>query len=45
VEALWQHVHQEVVDELAGIECHHLEALGCIDAAIFPLEGDAVVVE
>jgi hypothetical protein len=37
-------VDQEAADELVGVECHRLPAVGAVDAVVLPTEGDAVVV-
>src|ERR1700680_2473896 len=45
VEACGQHVHEEAVDELVRGERHHLVTLAALAPVVFPLEGDALVVE
>ena len=45
VEAARQNVDQEPANELVGGERHQLEPLAAFDPVVFPLEGDAFVVE
>src|SRR5271166_3832568 len=45
VEAAGQHVQEEAADELAGVERHGPEPVVAFDPVVFPLEGDASLVE
>ena len=45
VQAFWQHVDEEAADELVCAERHLLVSIAAVDAIIFPLEGDAALVE
>ena len=45
VEALGQDVDEESTDELVCGECHALVSISALDSVVFPLEGDAVLVE
>jgi len=44
VETLGEDMQKEAANELVGVECHCLPAIGGIEAIVLPAEGDATVV-
>ena len=44
MQAFWQHVDEEAANELVGGERHLLVSIAALDAIVFPLEGDALLV-
>lgn len=44
MQAFWQNVDEETTDELVGGACHVLVSIVALDAAVLPLESDAVLV-
>src|SRR5262249_48369628 len=40
----WEDMQKEGANELMGVECHCLPAIGAMEAIVFPSEGDATVV-
>src|SRR5215470_11858409 len=44
VETLGEDVQKEAANELMGVECHCLPAIGAIEAIVLPTEGDTTVV-
>lgn len=45
VQAFWQHMDEEAADELEGPKRHALVPIVALDPGIFPLEGDALLVD